>query len=57
MTVELQPSGSVGDKNWVLDSGATHHLIGDQAMDVNVTPFNGSEGVTIGNRPDSISNK
>lgn len=57
MTVELQPSGSVGDKNWVLDSGATHHLIGDQAMDVNVTPFNGSEGVTIGNRPDSISHK
>ena len=40
---------TVPDTNWYMDSGATHHFTLDINVLDTVTPFSGSEQVTVGN--------
>ncbi|KAL5538074.1 hypothetical protein UlMin_043114 [Ulmus minor] len=49
MSAMLATTNTVADNSWYLDSGATHHMTQNTAGLSNITPYTGSERVTIGN--------
>ncbi|KAL5561436.1 hypothetical protein UlMin_031183 [Ulmus minor] len=49
MSAMVATPNTVADNSWYLDSGVTHHMTQNVAGISNITPYTGSERVTIGN--------